>query len=185
MKALVKEQILDDESLITLMCEVESIVNGKPITKVSDDPRDSEALTPNHLLLLRPGSTLPPGRFQKEDLYSRRRWHQIQYLANVFWCRWLKEYLPSLQQREKWNRWKRNFQIGDIVLLLQDNTPRSSWPLARIVEVHRNRSDGYVRSVKLKTTSSVLERPINNIVLLEATQEEEDEGNRSPVKQEE
>ena len=40
--------------LRTLMCEVESVVNGRPITKVSDDPRDLEALTPNHLLLLRP-----------------------------------------------------------------------------------------------------------------------------------
>ena len=44
--ALMKEQPLDDEGLTTLMCEVESIVNGRPITKSSDDPSDSEALTP-------------------------------------------------------------------------------------------------------------------------------------------
>lgn len=56
------------------MCEVEAIVNGRPITKSSDDPLDAEALTPNHLLLLRPGSKLPPGVFVKEDSYSRRRW---------------------------------------------------------------------------------------------------------------
>lgn len=37
-KALLNEQTLDDEGLNTLMCEVESIVNGRPITKVSDDP---------------------------------------------------------------------------------------------------------------------------------------------------
>lgn len=53
MKALLKEQTLDDEGLLTLMAEVEAIINGRPITKVSDDPRDPEALTPNHLLLLR------------------------------------------------------------------------------------------------------------------------------------
>lgn len=56
------------------MCEVEAIVNGRPITKSSDDPLDAEALTPDHLLLLRPGSKLPPGVFVKEDSYSRRRW---------------------------------------------------------------------------------------------------------------
>jgi hypothetical protein len=44
--ALIKEQTMDDEGLSTLMCEVESIVNGRPITKVSDDPKNLEALTP-------------------------------------------------------------------------------------------------------------------------------------------
>ena len=42
MNALLREQVLDDEGLATLMCEVESIVNGRPLTKVSDDPRDPE-----------------------------------------------------------------------------------------------------------------------------------------------
>ena len=50
--ALLKEQPFDDEGLLTLMCEVESIINGRPKTKVIDDPKDLEALTPNHLLLL-------------------------------------------------------------------------------------------------------------------------------------
>ena len=35
-----KEHLLDDEVLTTLMCEVESIVNGRSITKSSDDPSD-------------------------------------------------------------------------------------------------------------------------------------------------
>ena len=67
---LIKEQPLDDEGLTTLMCEVESVVNGHPMTKSSDDQSDSEAITPNHLLLLRSGLKLPPGMFRKEDGYS-------------------------------------------------------------------------------------------------------------------
>ena len=51
--ALTKEQVLDDECLQTLLCEAESIINGRPLTKVSDNPNDLEPLTPNHLLLLR------------------------------------------------------------------------------------------------------------------------------------
>ena len=101
MSALLKEQVLDGEGLATLMCELEAIVNGRPLTQVSDDPRDVEALTPNHLLLLRSGTTLPPGVFGKEDVYSRRRWLQVQYLSDVFWRGWLKEYLPTLQERQK------------------------------------------------------------------------------------
>ena len=165
--ALLKEQTLDDEGLLTLMCEVEAIVNGRPITKMSEDPKDCEALTPNHLLLLRSGPVLPPAALVKEDQYSSR-WRQVQYLADVFWRRWLREYLPSLQQRQKWNAPMRNFAVGDIVLVVDEKSPRGSWPLGRIQEVYPNKSDGHVRRVKVKTMKSALERPVDKRVLLES-----------------
>lgn len=170
MKALLKEQTLDDESLNTLMCEVESIINGRPITKVSDDPKDLEALTPNHLLLLRAGTVMPPGVFCKDDIYSRRRWRQVQYLSNVFWRRWIKEYLPSLQQRQKWNKPHKNLSVNDIVLILDDTTPRSVWPLGRVLEVYTSQKDGLVRSAKVRTRNTALVRPVDKIILLEAAE---------------
>jgi len=97
---LLREQALDDERLVTFMCIAESTVNSRPITTVSDDPRDQEALTPNHLLLLRGNADLPVETSQR-DLYSRKRWRQVLYLADVFWRRWTREYLPTLQLRQK------------------------------------------------------------------------------------
>ncbi len=160
------QQALDDEGLTTLFCCVESIVNGRPITKLSDDPSDPLPLTPNHLLLLRSGPTLPPGAFVKQDLY-RRRWRQVQYLADVFWCRWLKEYLPALQQRQKWLQPKRNLQVGDLVIILHENTPRNHWPLGLITQVYPG-ADGLVRTVEVKTQAGVFNRPADKICLLEA-----------------
>ena len=127
------------------MCEVESILNGRPITKSSDDPSDLEALSPNHLLLLRSGPKLPPGCFSKEGSYVRRRWNQVQYLANLLWRRWIREYLPQLQERQKCIDLSRNFAVNDVVLMVDDRVPRSSWPLRRVVEVHKNSHDGRVR----------------------------------------
>ena len=170
LRTVLKEQRLDDEGLATLMCEAESIVNGRPITKLSDDPRDAEPLTPNHLLLLRAGPTAPPGMFSKQDIYGRARWRQVQYLANLFWKRWIREYLPSLQQRQKWNRPQRNVAVDDIVLVLDNNKPRNSWPLARVLEVHTSRNDGLVRSMKLRTSTGEFVRPVNKIVMLESTE---------------
>ena len=97
--SLLKERsiYLDDEALQTLFCEVEAILNGRPLTPISDDPNDLEALTPNHLLLLNSERNLPPDLFVKEDSYARRRWRQVEYLADVFWKRWIREYLSSLQ----------------------------------------------------------------------------------------
>ena len=178
LSALMHQQVLDDEALITLMCEVESIINGRPLTKLSDDPRDSEPLTPNHLLLLRSSNIFPPGLFVKQDVYSRRRWRQVQYLADIFWKRWLREYLPSLQERQKWNKICRNVAVNDIVLLIDENLPRSSWPLARVLEVFRNNKDDLVRSVRLRTSTSEFKRPIDKIVLLEEALVEKDKENQ-------
>lgn len=83
LSALLKEQSLTDDSLYTLLCEVESIINGRPITMLSDNPHDLEPLTPNHLLLMKTQPNIPPGVFNKNDVYSRRRWRQVQYLANL------------------------------------------------------------------------------------------------------
>ena len=82
LNAVLKEQNLAEESLVTLMSEVEAILT--PLTKISDDPSDLQALTPNHLLLLRPGPSFLPGMFSREDQYSNKRWKQVQFLSDVF-----------------------------------------------------------------------------------------------------
>ena len=81
----------------------------------------------------------------------------------------MREYLPSLQQRQNWSHADRNFAVGDVSLLLDETLPRGSRPLGRVLQVFPNQIDGLVRSVKLKTKSSILVCPIKKIVLLEAT----------------
>ncbi|XP_022795598.1 uncharacterized protein LOC111334170 [Stylophora pistillata] len=156
LQALLREQTTDDESLATLMCEVESIMNSRPITTVSSDPNDNEPLTPNHLLLLKLEVSLPPGLFKREDSLSRRRWKQVQYLADIFWKRWSREYLPLLQLKQKWVHPKRNLAVGDIVLVASESH-RNSWPLGGVLETFPDKR-GFVRrqlSTKDPSTSSV------------------------------
>ena len=62
---LLLEQTIDDEGSTTLVCEVEKILNSRPITVVSENSRDLEPLTPNHLLWLKSDTTMAPGVFQK------------------------------------------------------------------------------------------------------------------------
>ncbi|KAK3733837.1 hypothetical protein QZH41_000403 [Actinostola sp. cb2023] len=164
--ALVKQQTLTDESLTTLMCEVQAIINGRPLTIVSSDPKDDDPLTPNLLLLLKSSSSLPPGVFDQRDVYSRKRWRQVQYIADMFWKRWVEEYLPLLQQRSKWKHAKRNFAVDDVILVVNDNSPRNSWLIGVITEVYPGR-DGLVRRARVKTTRGVFERPITKLCLLE------------------
>ena len=155
---------LTDEHLSTVLCEAEAMVNGRPLTKVSDDPNDLSPLTPNMLLLMRQGEVPTPGG-SSANAY-RSRWKYVQHLAHQFWLRFLREYVPELNRRDKWTSPERNFKVGELVLVVDKRASRNLWPLGRIVEIHPGR-DGKVRSVTLKTKSTVLKRPIVDIVRLE------------------
>ncbi|XP_068756516.1 uncharacterized protein [Montipora capricornis] len=148
-KSVVGDGLLNDLELRTLLAEVESIVNNRPITAVSDDPADFTALTPNPLMSQR-ATQLPPGVFVSEK-FSRRRWRKVQFLVDHCWKRWVREYLPALQRRPKWVKSRRNVQPGDLVLTAEDNVVRNRWPLGRVVEVFTGQ-EGCVRSVRIKTT---------------------------------
>ena len=89
LKAVVGKQFVDDETLLTFMAEVESLMNGRPLTHVSTDYRDEEALTPNHFLLGRGDLNIPPNVVNDKDLCSRRRWKHAQVMTQHFWKRWL------------------------------------------------------------------------------------------------
>ena len=143
LRAMLREQVVSDEVLSTVLAEVTKILNSRPLSRNSDSPLDEQPLTPNHLLHLRPCPSVPPGVFDKDDLTCRRAWKQAQYLA--FWRRWTREYLPTLLERKKWTEPKRNLQIGDLVLVADETFSRGKWPLGRVVEVIVSR-DGWVRS---------------------------------------
>ena len=160
---------LTHELLITLMAEVTGIVDSRPIAAISADPEQPQPLSPNSLLTMKTRPLLsPPGVFLSQDLYSRRHWRRAQYLADQFWTRWKHEYLQSLQARSKWNDVKPNLQVDDIVIM-NDNSPRNQWPLARIVNVMKSK-DGKVRKVQLVTMvggeKKHYERPIKDLVFI-------------------
>ena len=105
---------LDDETLSTFTCEVEAMMNSRPLTHVSSDPTDDEPLTPNHLLLGRPTNNLPPGLFLPRHTTDKKTWKQAQALSEQFRYRYLKDYLPTLTTRTKWTKQVENLQQGDL-----------------------------------------------------------------------
>lgn len=167
LRVMLKEQLVSDETLLTVMAEVEKILNDRPLTFVSDDPDDPRPLTPATLLLLKPNSSIPETVCVPADGYCKKIWRQAQYLSDLFWRRWINEYLPTLQLRQKWTECNRNFCVNDIVLVIDEKTVRGQWPLGRIIEVYPDEY-GYVRSVKVKTTVSCYVRPVTKLCFLEA-----------------
>ena len=148
------------------MTEVERILNGRALTANSDDPNDLQPLTPAHFLKQRRTVCLPPGVFEEANAYHRKKWRQVQLLADLFWKRWLGEYLPTLQTRSKWHKALTNLKPNALVLLVNDNIPRGRWNLGRILETYPG-PDGLVRVPIVKTKDAVYMRPIQKLCLLE------------------
>ena len=164
-------QSLNDEGLRMLVAETEAIINSRHLTVESlSDINSKIPLSPSNLLTMKSDVMPPPGVFNKPDLYSHRQWRRVQHIAGECWSRWGKESLQSLLAGQKWNISKRNFQVGDVVLLKED-IGRNEWPMARIVCIEPD-SQGIRRSVQLKVIDTsnnnikLFRRPISKIVLL-------------------
>ena len=162
---------LDEESLRTFLTEAEGIVNSRPLTLENLNNPEIEPISPNQILTMKTRvAPPPPGVFQHEGVYSRKRWRVVQHLANSFWSRWRKEYLQLQQSRQKWTETRRNLKVNDIVLIKDESAPRGQWPMGRVTETHQS-SDGLVRSESLFSKGTVCKRPIHKTVLLVAHDE--------------
>ena len=103
MYPLLRGQTLTDELLQTTFCIVENFLNDRLVTRICTDPDDKLPLTPNMLLVGKRCESLPPGVFEQCDVYRRRYWRQANFIADLFWRRWLLEYFPFLNNRSKWH----------------------------------------------------------------------------------
>ena len=154
-------------NLAVVFTEVESIVNNRPLTLVSEDTEDIEPITPAELVIGRKMNNVPdPYNRAKEASSLKPMWVKRQRLLNSFWKRWSKDYLVNLQVRQKWKTPKIEQLDGKIVLIRDDNISRNVWKMGRIVEQFIGK-DGLVRACKLKTSNGYIRRPIQRLALLE------------------
>lgn len=79
-----------------------------------------------------------------------------------FWERWRNEYLIALRKHAKWKRPNDIFQVGDVVVVKEDNLASLHWPIALIVETSAG-ADGIIR---LKTKDGTYKRPVTKVALL-------------------
>lgn len=148
----------------TALVEVEALLNSRPISKVSTDEQDMTALTPGHFLILRPFTARSYAVIQDKEINSRNAWRTSQAIVNMFWRRWMTEYVPNLQERHKWHAERPNVNVNDVVMLIDNSTPRGKWPLGLVVKVYPGQ-DGVVRVVDVKIHDDIVHRrPVAKLV---------------------
>ncbi|XP_055522497.1 uncharacterized protein LOC129716687 [Wyeomyia smithii] len=161
------------EDMTTLLTQVESCLNSRPLTQMSDDPEDLQPLTPGHFLVGSALQSLPSADYTNTNYGRLNMWEAAQKRLQDFWRRWRTEYLNQLQGRGKW--WKPPVEItqGSLVVIRDDKLPPTRWRMARIVETHPGR-DGVVRVVTLRTANGTVNRPVDKICILPVATEDDE-----------
>ena len=144
-------KVLTHEILTTFLAEASAIINLRPLVPTSSDPDFSLILTPYTLLTLKTdkGGGGPLGPFSEKDEYTVQ-WKRAQHIADIFWKRWRKEYIQTLQSHKRWTMNQRDLALDDVVLMKDEGAPRFDWKMAVVERVFQSASDKRVRKVELR-----------------------------------
>ena len=126
--------LLNYDEMTTLLKEIESVINSRPITYLYTD-ETIEPLTPSHLLIGKRTTQLPPDNSYLHDRDNRNVFREK--LLSTFTQKWQKLYLSELQDHHIVTSKQKQInivpQIGEIVII-KDPTPRSNWKLGRVTQ---------------------------------------------------
>jgi len=123
-------------SLQTIIVEIESHLNNRPLTYVSSDLNDPEPLMPSHLLYGRIIDTVPHSPTTEDEILDEDYQQSGSQLHNTlnkkakaqaliiqhFWNRWRREYITSLRETHRANNGtdKERIKIGNVVVVHDD-----------------------------------------------------------------
>lgn len=162
------------EEMFTILCDCESVINARPLTYLSDYPRDLDPITPNLFLQEIREIGLPECDFiDREKLKGRFKYRHL--LKEELRKRFRIEYLGQLKYASaRRSLDNRQIKIGNIVLIGNDCNKRLEWPLGRVIELFPGK-DGIVRVVCLLTAKGRLVRLVQRLCYLEVDSDVEPE----------
>ena len=177
-KSLGKNRLTSNQ-LATLLCEVEAVINTRPLLYLDDEFRGQGGpLTPAHFLTLRSFIVFPHVDYDNDDpdicitTFLSRSWKQGQHLLQQFWSVFKSEYLHSLRDRPvsfplRGGQVSAQPSVDSVVLIKDDDSPRGTWKMGRILRLHPG-TDGVARSATIVLPShKEIKRPISLLYPLE------------------
>ncbi|XP_055690674.1 uncharacterized protein LOC129795249 [Lutzomyia longipalpis] len=136
LKRVIKDEPLSYEEWLTVINQVEAVLNSRPLTEQPISPVDDIQLTPGHFIAHKPLNALPDPSLEHLPTNRLSRWQLCQQMMQNFAKRWKTEYLRLLTKRNKWLKLGDNLNIGDVVIFHDERFPSQRWPLGRIIAVH-------------------------------------------------
>ena len=158
--------------LLTQIKVASAAINERPLIAYCSEDSDIDVVTPSKLQLARPRKFLPPyfDFVPGQSMPIAARWEIRRELSQQFWASFLKQFVPSLQERARWMKASKDpIRKNDVVLIVDQANRKNPhvWPLAVVTEVHRSR-DGKIRTATLRTKGEgMTSRAIQYIAPLE------------------
>ncbi|KAL0860231.1 hypothetical protein ABMA27_010538 [Loxostege sticticalis] len=168
LKRVLGNSLLTFEEFSTVLTQVESILNSRPLCPITNSANDDcepmvFCLTPAHFLIGRTPISIPDYDYTDVQMDRLTHYQQLQQLYQSFWQRWSRDYIGLLQTRTKWRSSKgESLRDGTIVLVKEDRLPPNQWKLGRIIKCCKGK-DGVTRVAEIHTSSGVIKRAFNNI----------------------
>ncbi|GBM49885.1 hypothetical protein AVEN_92152-1 [Araneus ventricosus] len=160
LKRVVGNAHLTLEEFLTMILEIESVLNSRPMSTEFDN---FETLSPRHFLIGRPLTSIVEPDLLNISENRLSKWKKITKYSQQIWRLWKKDYLNTLQQRSKWMFSKNNVTLGALVLIKDENMPSVKWLTGRISEIIIS-EDEKVRVVNvLLPTSKTLKRNVRDV----------------------
>ena len=168
------------ETFMTVVTQVEAIINRRPLSTLSSSADDCETFTPAHILYPAFSShdscVVSTEQTMSTATELKGKFYQAQGRINAFKKMWERDYFQTLHFRQKWKNTHVDLKERQIVMLVDDQQPRSRWRLARVVEAIR--SNNHVKAARVRTTDGKLWlKDRSKLVVLELDIEAEVEKN--------
>lgn len=164
-RTMTQNLVFNWPGLETLVCQIEAVLNSRPLSPMTSNAEDFAVLTPGHFLIGQPMTLLPEPSYSDVNCGRLKLWQERQKILNEVWNRIQKEYISELQKRAKWQTESPNLQPNALVLLYDENLPPCQWRMGRVTEIHPG-DDGKVRSVTIKTSTGVTKRAVTRLAPL-------------------
>jgi len=182
-KAVGKSTLTFDQ-LNTVLVEVKSIVNSRPLKYMYDDIEGvSYSISPSHLLYGRRITNRPNSEtFEVTSTHNSlvKRSRQQRHTLSQFLSIWRKMYLTNLREHHcvkgQSTREGIKINVGDVVILKNDSSKRLFWKLAIVKELLTG-NDGRVRAAVIKVTDDqnktrLLRRSTQHLIPIEVKETE-------------
>jgi len=157
-ETITQGQDVTEDQFRTIISKAAALLNSRPLSRSLLEEKEV-VITPNSFLV---GNYETDLRIPNQSLKNARlgaKYQEVLKMEQEVWKHFIQEILPEISPRTKWYKTFPELKPGDVVLVIEEGTPKGSWKLAVVKETKKSQ-DQVVRSASVIMNGKVFDRPI-------------------------